>query len=320
MCLHLFNTILYPIFVLAIIGAGGVVLGTNPTSTAVELERQFTTGLARYVITETGGEGDPVLRLVEKVARTSGISQKDIFVFDHDDCQGHPDLPVGWKSWRDLLDYGETDWKRFDDMELSRTTKAGLFFSSGTTGAPKAIALSHLNIVAQHTSVYSAHPRNYEMSRIIALPIFHIAVGMTVNFSGLKDGQVHYIFKRFEIDSFLKAHKTNQVTEGMMVPPMVVAIIKTPFINKGDFLKSLKRVICGAAPMKKEIQNQLQALLPQAQVTQSLGMTELSCMGLMFPPGASDDTGSCGRLIPNLEAKYVQCSISFRTVKAYPLR
>ena len=312
--MHLFNSIFYPIFVLAIIGAGGVVLGTNPTSTAVELEHQFAIGLPGYVITETGGEREPVLRLVENVARTSGVPQKNVFVFDHEDCQGHLDLPVDWKSWRDLLDYGETDWKRFDDMELSRTTKAGLFFSSGTTGAPKAIALSHLNIVAQHTSVYTAHPRNYEMSRIIELPIFHTDVGMTVNFSGLKDGQVHYIFKRFEIESFLKAHKTNQATEGMMVPPMVVATIKTPFVDKGDFLKSLKRVICGAAPMKKEIQNQLQALLPDAQVTQSLGMTELSCMGLMFPLGEWDNTGSCGRLIPNLEAKYVGCSISSDTV------
>lgn len=308
-CLHLFNSILYSIFVLAIIGAGGVVLGTSPTSTAVELEHQFTTGQAKYAITETGGEGESVLRLVEKTARTSGIPRKNIFVFDHDDCQGDLKLPVGWKSWRDLLTYGERDWERFDDMELSRTTHAGLFFSSGTTGSPKAIMLSHLNIIAQHTSVYSAHPRDYEISRIIALPIFHVAVGMTVNFSGLKDGQVHYIFKRFDTESFFKAHKINRVTEGMMVPPMVVAIIKTPFIDKRDSLKSLKRVICGAAPMKKEIQAQLQALLPSdAQVTQSLGMTELSCMGLMFPPGESDDTGSCGRLIPNLEAKYVHSS------------
>ena len=40
-------------------------------------------------------------------------------------------------TWRSLLDHGEEDWVRFDNLETAETTNAFLMFSSGTTGMPK---------------------------------------------------------------------------------------------------------------------------------------------------------------------------------------
>ena len=179
-----------------------------------------------------------------------------------------------------------------------------LLFSSGTTGLPKAVMISHMNIIAQHVGVFVDHPRKYHISRIIALPMFHAAIGMVANFSTLKDGQTSYLFRRFDPTAYLIAHGKYEITEILMVPPMVVACVKSSIPNKTACLKTVKWAQCGAAPMSKETQSQFQALLPPgANITQTFGMTEGSCLIFLFPAGEADDTGSSGRQMTNLEVK-----------------
>lgn len=73
------------------------------------------------------------------------------------------DLSSGLKSWTALLQNQAEDWVKFDDVEISKRTPAAMFFSSGTTGLPKAAILSHYNLVAQHTLVYETRPRSYQV-------------------------------------------------------------------------------------------------------------------------------------------------------------
>ena len=289
---------------LAIVGIGAVFLGTNPAYSASELTHQLKKGEARWIVTETGGEGRPILQNVEKAMSSSGITGDQVFIFNHEDCDGDIEVPEGWKSWRTLLDHGEEDWIRFDNYERSRTTTAALMFSSGTTGLPKAIMISHMNIVAQSVGVFVDHPRDYHISRIVPLPMFPAAIGMLTNFSTLKEGQTSYIFKRFDPTEYLIAHGKYEITEILMVPPLVVACIKSTLPNKKECLRTVRWVLCGAAPMSKETQSQFQALLsPGANITQTFGMTEGSCLVFLFPTGEADDSGSSGRQITNLEVK-----------------
>lgn len=73
-------------------------------------------------------------------------------------------MPQGFKSWEDLLGHGEEDWARFDDLETSESTIAARFFSSGTTGLPKAACNSHYNLVAQHElTLEGPNKRSYEV-------------------------------------------------------------------------------------------------------------------------------------------------------------
>lgn len=74
-------------------------------------------------------------------------------------------IPLGYRTWRELLGHGEEDWVRFDDEELCRTTPAARLFSSGTTGLPKAADLSHQNLIAQHTLVHEIDKRPYQASK-----------------------------------------------------------------------------------------------------------------------------------------------------------
>jgi long-subunit acyl-CoA synthetase (AMP-forming) len=92
-------------------------------------------------------------------AKDSDIDQSNIWIFDNQSEA----VPTGFESWRTLLNHGERDWIRFDDEQVSKKTTAARLFSSGTTGLPKAAALSHFNLVAQHILVNEVHPVPYEV-------------------------------------------------------------------------------------------------------------------------------------------------------------
>lgn len=150
-----FCQIYYPILFLGIVGAGCVFAGTNPAYTQFELDHHFKTACVSFVITEP-----EMISTVASAARTTNIPESKTFIFDTQQ-QG---TPPGFKSWTKLLEYGEEDWVRFDDEKVSKATTAARLFSSGTTGLPKAAALSHYNFVAQHTLAHEVQPSPFKVS------------------------------------------------------------------------------------------------------------------------------------------------------------
>lgn len=97
-----------------------------------------------------------------KAAKECGIPVENVWIFD---VLGQ-ELPVGFRSFKELLSHGEKDWERFDDEETSKSTTAARLFSSGTTGLPKAAALSHYNFVAQHTLVHEINRKTWRVSSL----------------------------------------------------------------------------------------------------------------------------------------------------------
>jgi 4-coumarate--CoA ligase len=73
-------------------------------------------------------------------------------------------IPETLKSWSAVQEYGECDWLRFDDKDTSENTTAARLFSTRTTGFPKALDMSHYNLVAQHTLVMEYKERDYAVS------------------------------------------------------------------------------------------------------------------------------------------------------------
>ena len=129
--------------------------------------------------------------------------------------------------------------------------------------------------------------------------------------SPLRAAHVTYVMRRFELESYLKYTEKYEITDLATVPPIAVAIIMSP-LSKKYSLKSVRYAACGAAPLDKDSQRRLMALLePDAKVTQVYGLTEITCIGTHFEWPEKDDTGSIGRFVPNMEAKYVYPSNSY---------
>lgn len=138
----------------------------------------------------------------------------------------------------------------------------------------------------------------------MALPVFHAAAAPSTHFGTLKSGHITYVMRRFDLQAFLTTVEKYDITDIAAVPPIVLAILMSPFSRTRPFLKKLKTVSCGAAPLDKDAQERFRTLLADdAPVTQVWGMTETCCIATMFQYPEQDDTGSVGRLLPNVEAK-----------------
>lgn len=143
-----------------------------------------------------------------------------------------------------------------------------------------------------------------QISRIIAVPVFHASAAPVTHISTLKAGNVAYMMRRFDLEGYLSTVERFDVTDLAMVPPIVIAILMSPLSQKRPFLRKVRLAACGAAPLDKDVQARFRSLMgDDSPFTQVWGMTETSCIATMFPFPEHDDTGSVGRLIPNLEAK-----------------
>jgi len=142
---------------LGIIGAGGIFAGTNPSYTTHELIHHIRTSKTSILITEP-----EMLDNILPAASECGIPKENILIFD---VLGQH-VPHGYQSWTQLLQYGEEDWVRFDDLDIAKSSICARLYSSGTTGLPKAAMISHYNFVAQHTLVHEMNETNkdYEVS------------------------------------------------------------------------------------------------------------------------------------------------------------
>ena len=253
---------MYPMLFLGIIGAGGIFAGTNPSYTSFEIAHHIRTSKTSFVITEP-----EMLEPVLAAAKDCSIEKSRILVLD---VLGQA-IPESFCSWETLLNHGEEDWIKFDDLERAKKTEAARLFSSGTTGLPKAAMISHYNLIAQHTLMWESDERDFKVKRLLVMPMFHVGVLPVALCTSLKAGQVGLVMRRFDLTKFLSNIEKFQINEICLVPPMVIAMVMAP-ITKNYNLKSVKAATIGAAPLDKGPQMKLEALIGEnAPCTQVYG-------------------------------------------------
>ena len=147
-----------------------------------------------------------------------------------------------------------------------------LMFTSGTTGRPKAVPLSHdAFVVFALENVEPASP-DLEERNILTVPLYHVA-GIQAMFPAIYGGRTLIMMRQFELKEWMETAEREKATRAMLVPTMLKWIVDNPDFNKYD-LSSLSVVTYGAAPMPFEVIKKAIEIMPQVQFINGYGQTE----------------------------------------------
>jgi len=278
----------YAVIFLAVASVGGINTTANPLYTADELAKQLVDSRARFLVTVA-----PFLDKAKEAAKKSAI--EEIFVFGSAE---------GATPFADLLQSGaEPPTVRIDPRE----DLVALPYSSGTTGLPKGVMLTHRNLVANLCQCNGM--QNWEGFGegdviMAVLPFFHIYGMVVIMMLGLAGGGTILVLPRFDMQEFLGAVQKYRVTVLPLVPPIVLGLVKHPAAAQAD-LSSVRLVFSGAAPLGEDIARELSRKLG-CPVTQGYGMTEASPVTHLSPTtNAPMKPGSAGCVVPNTEVKMI---------------
>ncbi|OIJ69859.1 4-coumarate--CoA ligase family protein [Streptomyces mangrovisoli] len=288
LALHSPNTIAFPTVFYAATRAGAAVTTVHPLATAEEFAKQLKDSAARWIVTVS-----PLLETARRAAELAG-GVEEIFVCDS--ASGH-------RSVLDMLASTAPE----PEVEIDPVEDvAALPYSSGTTGVPKGVMLTHRQIatnLAQLEPLVGAEPGE----RILAvLPFFHI-YGLTALMNApLRHGATVVVLPRFDLETFLAAIQNHRITGLYVAPPIVLALAKHPAVAQYD-LSSLKYLLSAAAPLDARLAAACSQRLGLPPVGQAYGMTELSPGTHVVPLDAMHDApaGTVGKLIAGTEMRVV---------------
>ena len=179
---------------------------------------------------------------------------------------------------------------------------AVLPYSSGTTGLPKGVMLTHFNITSNiRQSLTLGYTTSYSVA-VDFLPFYHI-YGLTVLMNcGLVVGQTQVVMPSFNPELLMSLIEKHKVTDMFVVPPALLIMLNHPSFGKFD-TSSLKFIYAGAAPLPAELGEQARRAFNCALV-EAYGLTETSPV-INTPPVHMITPGSVGPPVSDTEEKIV---------------
>lgn len=251
-----------------ILRSGATATTINTLFTAKDIAKQLTDANATMLVTVT-----PLLPQAKEAAATAGIPDENLVVLDGAGraADGHPNAA-------ELLAAGAPA----PTVNFAPSAHlAVLPYSSGTTGNPKGVMLTHRNLVANIAQIRPLHGMVSDDVVLAVLPFFHI-YGMTVLLNAALHARARLvIMQKFDLAEFLGNIAEHKCTIAFIAPPVAVALAKHPLVDSYD-LSSLNVVMSGAAPLDAELGLAVAERLG-CKVVQGYGMSELSPVSHITP-------------------------------------
>jgi acyl-CoA synthetase (AMP-forming)/AMP-acid ligase II len=278
------NGIEFVITYFAAASAGAVITTMNPATTNHDIVNQLTGARASFLVTTP--------ELFEEKGRQAAaeVGIRESFVFGEAD---------GATRFASLLETVQPS----SPIDLSPDDLVLLPFSSGTSGLPKGVMLTHRQLVSSLCQTIIPHSVQSDDVAVAVLPLFHIyGMQVTMNLT-LRAGATLVLLPRFDLETFLRVVEAYRVTRAELVPPIVLALAKQPVVDRYD-LSSLRVITAAAAPLGGELAQACAARLG-CTVKQAFGMTELGGGTHFAPDTGRDDPESVGPAQPGVESRIV---------------
>ncbi|KAI9056488.1 phenylacetyl-CoA ligase [Trametes sanguinea] len=318
--LYIPNHVDYPALTWAIHRLGGIVAALSASLTSEELAYQLTVAKPSLLVAYVEN-----LPAALEAAKAVNLPSSRIIVLDGQ--KSKTKLPH--KSVEELVN--DKTLPPYEEFTFSKPGEARekiafLCFSSGTTGKPKAVAISHFNLISDliQFAAFNHVNQNYapwEEQRFRpgdvasgVLPFNHI-YGLVINVHAMVYlAMTVVVSPKFNYERFLQNIDQYKITHLFIVPPQAVLLVKHPLTKKFN-LSSLRVMVAAAAPVSAELTTQLVEAFPKVSIGQGYGMTETTAAVTVFPVSQKVGTlGSAGQLIPGIVAKVVKADGSLAGV------
>jgi 4-coumarate--CoA ligase len=291
-----------------VVAAEGIYSAASPGASVKELVRQLKDGPAKVLVCSTD-----VKSLAEAAADIVGLPKRHILVF-----QSTPEIKLASFDGSACCNFEkELQWKKVTDTNELEHSKICMLYSSGTTGLPKGVLISHQNMVAEaFLPAYINRPiwqdwaaagKPFELRTLAHLPAAHVSGVQGYFVNAFYDGGLVYWMSSFDFGAFLKYNVQYKITTFFSLPKIYLGLAKHPAVT--DQLKSLRIVYSGATPLNKEVyhctkfggEGEGRTLL-----SQTWGASETTGAVTHVSPAMRDTSGSVGQLLPNMLMRYAE--------------
>jgi long-chain acyl-CoA synthetase len=214
--------------------------------------------------------------------------------------------PTARLSWERVLDKEPLEAANGAALEAIYDSEAvlALVYTSGTTGRPKGVSLTHANVLS------NVHFLNYWMPYeeggvyLHAAPMFHIA-DFPLMFAAPAFGTCQVTIPKFNPQSFCETVERQRVSHTVLVPTMINFLIQFPDLNRYD-LSSLKQLAYGGSPMAPDLIHRTRKAFPKLKLVQGYGLSETGFLtGLKDHEHTEDKLLSCGRPCPGIDVRII---------------
>ncbi|GME25289.1 AMP-dependent synthetase/ligase [Neofusicoccum parvum] len=284
----------------------GVSCPISAGCSAAELARQLRAARCKALFTCA-----PLLGVALAGAAAAGLPPARVYLVEVPAAAGGAEpLPQGLRWADDLVAEGA----RLPPLEALRWARgqgarqpAFLCSSSGSSGLPKNVMISHRNVIAnvvQRATFESTYRGAHPETCLGVLPQSHIYALVVITHASLYRGDGVVVLQRFDLQETLQTIQDFRIERLWMVPAMIVAMTKASAVVKKYDLSSVKIAAVGASPLSREVVEAFAELVPGGRIIQGYGLTEAGAI-VTFTNADDLALGSCGSLYPGFEARLV---------------